>query len=84
MSQLSPQPELPRWLGKTRENYSVWERANRWVLLSALAYGADKVHLVVLWDGQDGEGRGGTAHMVRSARDAGAEVWHIDTRQLFH
>ena len=78
----APRPALPRWLARVK-GYDLWERNNRWTLLSALAFGADKVRLIVLWDGQAGDGPGGTQHMVQTAKAAGAEVYHLDTRQLF-
>ncbi len=82
VDQLHAEPRLPRWLARVA-GYDLWERNNRWTLATALAHGADKVCLIVLWDGQVGDGPGGTEHMVRSARAAGAEVVHLDTRSLF-
>ncbi len=82
VEQLHAQARLPRWLAHAA-GCDLWERNNRWTLHSALAWGADKVCLIVLWDGQSGDGPGGTDHMVRSARAAGAEVVHLDTRALF-
>jgi hypothetical protein len=85
VAQLSATPSLPPWLARVRD-YKLWERNNRWTLLSALAYGADKVRLIVLWDGEPGkpgDAPGGTEHMVRTARAAGAEVLHLDTRKIF-
>ena len=79
---LMDEARLPRWLAKVK-GYDLWERNNRWTLLSALAHGADKVSLIVLWDGAVGDGPGGTQHMVRSARAAGAEVVRLDTQALF-
>jgi hypothetical protein len=82
VAELGSTDALPRWLSKVKD-YDLWERNNRWTLLSALAYGADKVRLIVLWDGQSGDGPGGTEHMVQTARAAGAQVQHLDTRELF-
>ena len=68
--ELSDQEGLPRWL-RTRKLDS-WERGNRWVLEMAQSSGAEKVSLIHLWDGKpDGDAPGGTAHMVRLAREAG-------------
>jgi hypothetical protein len=68
--ELSDRAGLPGWLhGATTDP---WERGNRWVLLMALASGAEKITLVALWDGKaEGDAPGGTAHMVHLARDAG-------------
>ena len=80
--QLADRAELPRWL-QGRAGIDPWERGNRWVMRLAEAWGAKRVTLLVLWDGQDDGGTGGTAQMVRMARAAGRfELDVIDSRQL--
>jgi hypothetical protein len=79
---LSDRAGLPKWLeGKQSDP---WERGNRWVMQMALTYGADKVSLFALWDGkEDGDARGGTADMLRLAREAGiVHVNVIDAKSL--
>lgn len=61
---------------------SVFERCNRWMLEQALAWGADKLTLVCLWDGSDGDGPGGTAHLVDLAKRHLGHVAWIDIRRL--
>ena len=79
---LCPNGLLPGWL-QTRKDYGVWQRSNRWMLQSALASGYDKVTLIALWDGKDqGDGPGGTADLVRSAKDLGAKPEVIKTTEL--
>lgn len=80
--QLGDSAELPPWLSRLR-GYSIWERNNRWMLQSALAFGADKLTLVTLWDGLAGDAAGGTQHMVQVAEAAGAAVCTINSRTLF-
>ena len=80
--QLADNDQLPAWLARLPD-YNLWERNNRWMLQSALAYGADKLTLVALWDGQAGDAPGGTQHMVDVANAAGASVRRLDTRALF-
>ena len=82
LRQLGDSAELPSWLARLKD-YSIWERNNRWMLLSALAGGAEQVTLLVLWDGKAGDGPGGTQHMVDVASSAGATVRRIDTQRLF-
>jgi hypothetical protein len=79
---LSDQEGLPRWLQATA--LDPWERGNRWVLNMAQASGAVKVTLIALWDhSETGDARGGTAHMVGLAREAGGvNVNIIDSRRL--
>jgi hypothetical protein len=80
--ELSDQEGLPRWLRAA--DLDPWERGNRWVLNMAQAGGAKKVTLIALWDYREtGEARGGTAHMVGLAREAGGiDVRIIDAGEL--
>lgn len=79
---LSDRVGLPKWLDGAKTD--PWERGNRWVLQMALTSGADKISLFALWDNKDeGDARGGTADMVRLARESGqVDVSVIDARQL--
>jgi hypothetical protein len=71
--QLSDQGDLPRWLRDTELN--AWERGSRWVLEMAKSSDSAKVTLIALWVRKTtGDAPGGTAHMVRLARDAGTIV----------
>jgi len=80
--QLSDDADVGRWLQR-RQGIDPWERGNRWVMQLAQTWGADRVTLMVLWDGQDDGRTGGTAHMVRMARaSGGVELDVIDSRQL--
>ena len=80
--ELSDREGLPRWFGESAANS--WERGNQWVLQMALASGAQKITLLALWDGKnEGDGPGGTAHMVNLARNSGKiHVNIIDSRKL--
>ena len=60
-----------------------FERCNRWLLDTALAHGGDQVWLLCLWDGQGGDGAGGTAHMVGEVQRHHGHVIHIDCRRLW-
>lgn len=42
----------------------------------------DRLMLIALWDGQDGDGPGGTGSMVTQARAIGADVVIIDPAEL--
>jgi hypothetical protein len=80
---LSDDVKVPTWLSGVRNDY-VWERNNQWLLNAAFAEGARKLHLLVLWDGKmEGDGSGGTHHMVQIAKASGADIIHISTRELF-
>jgi hypothetical protein len=73
--------ELPRWM-RSLENYSVWQRTNDWMLHNALVHGASRMTLIALWNGEGGNGPGGTEHMVEQARQRGARTVVLDTREL--
>ena len=59
-----------------------FERCNRWLLDTATASGSARLHLIGLWNGDAGDGPGGTAHMMDEARRRGGQVTWIDTRRL--
>jgi hypothetical protein len=59
-----------------------FEACNQWLLSTAAASGARELHLVCLWNGEAGDGPGGTAHMIDEMRRGGARVSWIDTRTL--
>jgi tetratricopeptide (TPR) repeat protein len=59
-----------------------YERCNLWLLYSALAYGVDKVRFICLWNGEGGDGAGGTAHLYNEVKRRTGNVTWIDVRQL--
>jgi len=79
---LGDSEELPAWLA-AKEGYNVWVRTNLWMLEEALSLGAREVHLIALWNGEDGDGVGGTGEFVQLARQEGVLTHVIDTKQLF-
>lgn len=75
--------EMPVELGPTPDGISVHDRCNRWILHTALSMGPDRVSFLALWDGRDGDGRGGTQHMVDLVREAtGRQPLIIDPHEL--
>jgi hypothetical protein len=74
--------ELPGWL-RQRRDYSIWQRNNLWLLNEALNAGAQNVTVIALWNGKKGDGPGGTADMIETARDRGAEIDVLDTNTIF-
>jgi hypothetical protein len=69
-------------LGPNPPGQDVFERANAWLMDSALAFGSEKLRFVCLWNGAGGDGPGGTQHMMDEvARHSGQAHW-IDTRTL--
>ena len=78
---LAESQELPGWLAK-KPDYSIWQRNNLWMLYNALAQGED-VTLIALWNGEQGDGPGGTGDLVERAKERHAEAVILDTRGLF-
>jgi hypothetical protein len=78
----TPPLEAPSVLGPPPEGVDVFVRGNEWLLDAALAFGADRLHCVCLWDGGGSDGPGGTRHMVDSVRRRGGRVTWIDIRSL--
>jgi hypothetical protein len=78
---LAETEELPRWLGQ-RDDYSIWQRNNRWILHSATSRADTDVTLIVLWDGKGGDGPGGTEDMVRLGRSRGVRFVRLDANEL--
>jgi hypothetical protein len=67
---------------KANDRNNVWERANVWMLESALKNGGENMTLIALWDGKPGDGGGGTEHMIKVAREHGAKTKIIDIKKL--
>lgn len=70
--------EPPTYAG---EGYP-YERCNRWLLNTALAWGVDKVHFICLWNGGGGDGPGGTAHMYEAVAKRTGQVHWINTNEF--
>ncbi len=61
---------------------NVYERCNLWMLERALSFGADRLRFICVWNGEGGDGPGGTQHMRNVVIERGAAEYWIDTRQL--
>ena len=79
---LSGEDKLPPW-AEGIVGYGVFQRGNIWMMEDALLNLDADVTLLALWNGQAGDGPGGTADMVELARSHGAKVVIKDTNELF-
>jgi hypothetical protein len=79
---LSDSAELPIWAASI-PNYGVFQRGNIWMLAHALLRPNADATLLALWNGQAGDGPGGTADMVKLAESHGAKVCIKNTNELF-
>lgn len=74
---------LPQDLGPTPDGVNAYERANRWLLNTALAAaGPERVRFLCLWDGRNGDGPGGTRHMLGVVERHTGQVRRIDPQTL--
>jgi hypothetical protein len=74
----------PSKLGQIREEEEdAYERNNRWMLDEARRFGPDKVDFVCLWNGEGGEGPGGTRHMMDEVLNRGGRTRWLDTTKLW-
>jgi tetratricopeptide (TPR) repeat protein len=79
---------LPAWL-RSKDDYSIWQRNNLWMLFNALTEACDEkagdpnLTLIALWDGQGGDGPGGTGDLVDKVQHVGAQHKIINTKDLF-
>ncbi len=74
---------LPEDLGPGEVNANPFARNNVRMLYNALALGTDRVRLIALWDGQKGDGPGGTQHMIETVQEHLGQVWILDTHEIF-
>jgi hypothetical protein len=78
---LGDSQQLPDWL-KNKPAYSVWQRANLWMLEEAIALNPRRLTVLALWDGRAGDGPGGTKDLLEQAKEVGATPIVIDTKTL--
>ncbi|MBW4521933.1 MAG: hypothetical protein KME16_19815 [Scytolyngbya sp. HA4215-MV1] len=67
----------PERLGPVPIGENPYGRNNRWALYATLVHDIKRIRLIALWDGQGGDGPGGTADMVQQVRQLGGVVEHI-------
>jgi tetratricopeptide (TPR) repeat protein len=80
--ELGKSKELPRWL-QSKPDYTIWQRNNLWMLYNAMACGSRHVTLIALWDGEAGDGPGGTKDMVNQADESAARTIILPTEEVF-
>ena len=70
-------------LSSTENNKeNVWEQTNDWMLAKALENGGQNMSLIALWDGEKGDGDGGTEHMIQIAKEKEARINIIDIKKM--
>ncbi len=70
-------------LGPGEPGANQFARNNVRMLYNALALGTDRVRFIALWDGLEGDGPGGTKHMIETVKQHLGQVSILDTKQIF-
>jgi tetratricopeptide (TPR) repeat protein len=79
---------LPAWL-RGKPNYNIWQRNNLWMLFNSLDEACDpttgdpNITLIALWDGEGGDGPGGTGDLIQKVENLGARSEIIRTKEVF-
>jgi hypothetical protein len=74
----------PDEFGPLRTNEDPYERVNLWMLERAARFGAARMIFVCLWNGEGGDGPGGTKHLMDAARRNSAPVHWLNTKTLWN
>ena len=72
--------QLPIWL-RGKKDYSIWQRANLWMLFNGLALDSP-LTLIALWDEGPADGPGGTRDLVAQVSDRGQKVERLPAERL--
>jgi hypothetical protein len=75
---------LPLERGARQEDEDPYEQNNLWMLEAATRFGAQKVEFICLWNGQQGDGPGGTRHLMEEVRRRSGRVHWLDTTKLWN
>jgi len=75
---------LPLERNATPEDGDPYEQNNLWMLEAATRFGAQKVEFICLWNGQQGDGPGGTRHLMEEVRRRSGRVHWLDTTKLWN
>ena len=75
---------MPEELGPLPPNENPYERNNLWMLKSAARFGAEKMNLICLWNGEGGDGPGGAHHFMETVGRQTDRIYWLDTRRLWN
>lgn len=83
IQRLSTLHQLPKERPLLAAGKDPYEENNRWMLEAASRFGATRVELICLWDGKDGDGPGGTAHLMDEVQHRQGRTHWINTTSLW-
>ncbi|MBG0802205.1 hypothetical protein IYW40_12070 [Methylocystis sp. H4A] len=61
-----------------------YEQNNLWMLEAAERFGPERVDFICLWDGKEGDGPGGTGHLMKEVANRGGQTYWLDTTKLWN
>lgn len=63
---------------------SPFEQNNLWMLERALRFGSKKLEFICFWNGQGGDGPGGTQHLMKEVKHQGGQTHWLNTTTLWN
>jgi hypothetical protein len=74
---------MPDELGPARAGENPYARNNLWMLDRAARFGDNSIAFIALWNGEGGDGPGGTQHFMDEARRKTNRIYWLDTKKLW-
>jgi hypothetical protein len=71
-------------LGVLARDEDAYERNNLHMLDAAMRFGPDKLDFICLWNGEGGNGPGGTQHLMQEVQSKGGRTHWLDTTKLWN
>ena len=81
LTKVLPVNILPEEKRSNSQN-NIWAVTNLWMLDRALKVEGKNMTLIALWDGQGGDGNGGTEHMISVAKSKDAKIKIININKI--
>lgn len=73
---------MPEELETLRSVEDPFERNNLWMLEAAARFGWEKINFICLWDGQRGDGPGGTGHLMAAVKSKTVRIYWLNITEL--
>jgi hypothetical protein len=74
---------MPAERGALASGDDPYEQTNLWMFEAANRYGAERVDFICLWNGQGGDGPGGTQHLMQEVSRRHGHAHWLDTTKLW-
>jgi hypothetical protein len=73
----------PDEVGPPATDEDPYERNNVLMLDAAMRFGSDKLDFICLWNGESGDGPGGTQHLMQEVKSKGGRTHWLNTTELW-